>query len=288
MAVSFEKLKDGYRQKWDSMEIKPSVLPAVDGVARRIIANKKRYQAIEASVGVPWQFIGVLHYRESNLNFNCNLHNGEPLSVRTRLVPRGRGPFASFEESAVDALTMKGKEYQKITDWGIEQQAFRSEMYNGFGYQGRSGGNPYLWGGSNHYRIGKYIRDGVYSGSFYDPQLGVMPILKRIDDLDLTKKEVRRESTTLSLIAKVRAGLSALFAAAVALFSMDTVQIWREVWSTVNEFGRTYWLILLALSLTCSFVLLKWIESKWYGAYKDNNYTPSGLKGESPDADVAP
>ena len=284
---SFEKLKDGYRQKWDSMEIKPSVLPIVDSIARRCIANKKRYQAIEKQIGVPWQFIAVAHYRESNLNFGCNLHNGEPLSVRTRLVPRGRGPFASFEESAVDALTMRGKQYDKVTDWSIERQAFLLEGYNGFGYQGRSGGNPYLWGGTNHYRIGKYIRDGVFSGTFYDPQLGVMPILKRIDDLDLTKKEVRRESTTLSLVSKVRAGIVAIWAFFTALFSLDTLGVWKEIWTAVNEFGRDHWMILLALSLTTTIVLGKWIESKWYGAYQDNNYTPSGLKGED-NADVAP
>ncbi len=78
--------------------------------ANKIIAAEARYKAVQASTGVPWYFIGALHMRESSCDFRGVLHNGDRiigtggLTVR---VPAGRGPFSTWEESAVDALKLK-------------------------------------------------------------------------------------------------------------------------------------------------------------------------------------
>jgi lysozyme family protein len=39
---------------------------------------------------VPWYLVGIIHYRECSLYFSRHLHNGEPLTERTRRVPAGR------------------------------------------------------------------------------------------------------------------------------------------------------------------------------------------------------
>ena len=271
--------KTHYEEMYASMEIYPGKLPVVDSVARRIIANKARYQAIEKQTGVPWAFIGVCHYRESNCNFNCNLHNGEPLNRVTRLVPRGRGPFTSFEHSAVDAYGIKG--WINRSDWSLGNQIVRLETYNGLGYRNKKGGNPYLWGGSNHYVRGKYVRDGVYSATFVDPQLGCVPILKRIADLDITKKELVEESLTLTVGKSLRAAGTATVAFLGSVFSMDTLGLWKDVWGTVNEFGRDYWFVLLALALVMTFAFSKWVEHRRLQEYRKGLYTPSGMENDN-------
>ena len=48
-----------------------------DAVAKKLVANKARYQAVEALTGVPWFVIAVIHNRESGADFDGVLHNGE-------------------------------------------------------------------------------------------------------------------------------------------------------------------------------------------------------------------
>lgn len=182
MNYTFENRKDVYTDLWARMDITPSRYNLVARQAERISANKDRYAAIQVLTNVPWYVIGLMHLRESNLNFATHLHNGDPLTKRTTHVPAGRPikgvPPFTFEESAVDALLQKG--YNTITDWSIERIAFVLERYNGFGYVSRGINSPYLWASTNNYTRGKYIRDGVFSASTIDTQLGTMAILKVI------------------------------------------------------------------------------------------------------------
>ena len=46
--------------------------------------------------------------RDSTFDFDTYLGTGEPLNRVTRLEPKGRGPFKSFEDGAVDAFKIKG------------------------------------------------------------------------------------------------------------------------------------------------------------------------------------
>src|SRR5262249_5400799 len=129
----------------------------------------------------------VLHSRESSFNFNTYLGNGQALNRVTTIVPKGRGPFASFAEGAVDALRLEG--FVGARDWGIAKTMFRLEQYNGFGYRGRGVNSPYLWSGSNVYgppeqRGGKFVGDGSFDPGTVDPQLGAAVILKAMMELD--------------------------------------------------------------------------------------------------------
>ena len=80
---------------------------------------------------------------------------------KTRLVPKGRGPFSTWEEAAIDALKIK----RYPPEWDIAHIAYAFEKFNGFGYRSKGIPSPYLWGGSNIQRPGKYVRDGVYDAS---------------------------------------------------------------------------------------------------------------------------
>lgn len=186
-SISFSATQAGYAKLWLSASIAQPKLGAVDKAAKRIIAAKARYLPVEKAAGVPWYFIGALHYRESNLNFTKHLHNGDPLSARTVRVPAGHPktgspPFA-WEASAIDALKLKS--LHKIRDWTVERMLYEAERFNGFGYMGRKGHNsPYVWGGTCHQTPGKYVADGKFNAKHVDSQLGVAAILKRIVEIE--------------------------------------------------------------------------------------------------------
>jgi len=183
MAPTFPAMAAGYRNLWRGMTVTRAA--ACEAAARRILAGRTRYQAVERQTGVPWFFIGLLHMRESSCNFAGVLHNGEHIigkGTRTRLVPAGRGPFATWEEAAIDAMRLKG--LHEIKDWPVERIGYESERFNGFGYIRRGINSPYVWAGSNHYTRGKYVRDGVFNPAHVDTQLGTLPVLYALCRLD--------------------------------------------------------------------------------------------------------
>lgn len=139
------------------------------------------------SAGIPWYFIACVHYRESNSDFTKHLHNGDPLSGFTRQYPANRpkishGPPFTFEESAVDALKLRGLD--KETGWSLPKVLLRLEQYNGVAkaYQTHSINSPYLWGGSNLYTKGGFPRDHVFSLDYVNKQIGTAVILKAMEN----------------------------------------------------------------------------------------------------------
>ena len=189
----FEKVKSDYTHRWAAMEIHSNRLAAIIAIADKIIKNKNSYIILQKQTGVPWYFIGLLHFRESSCSFNRHLHNGDPLINRTYRIPPGRPlgqPPFTFEESAIDALNMMG--YTKIKTWTIEQIAYRCEMFNGFGYRDYGVPSAYLWSGTNQYEIGKFIKDHVFDANVVDVQQGCMAVFKII--LDKTNEQVTIEN----------------------------------------------------------------------------------------------
>lgn len=188
---TFGAVKDEYTGLWHACQIKPEHKSEVMATARRIIMNRPRYDEISRLTGVPWFVIGIIHSLECGLDFNKHLHNGDSLKKRTWQVPANRPPVwppknqDTFVASAVDALTMPGKEFHKITDWGVERIAYALEIYNGWGYRlYRKIHSPYLWSFTNGYTSGKYVRDGVWSAAAVSSQCGGMAILKALLEID--------------------------------------------------------------------------------------------------------
>lgn len=133
--------------------------------------------------GIPWWFIACVHMLECSFNFEQHLHNGDPLTGRTVNEPAGRPveskpPFL-FRISAIDALTMPGKEFHLVDDWSIPHALWLLEGFNGHGYRMyRKIHSPYLWAGTQHYTSGKYVQDGVYSATAVSKQAGCAGLIK--------------------------------------------------------------------------------------------------------------
>lgn len=155
----------------------------INAQAAKIEANRPRYEAVSAQTGVPWDVIGVIHYRESSGSFAGVLHNGQKIigtGKKTTIVPKGRGPFSTWEEAAVDALMNCHPYAGKNKDWSIAGTLDILERYNGLGYRNKGLPSPYLWAGTDQYVKGKYVADGKYDPNHVDQQLGVAAILMKI------------------------------------------------------------------------------------------------------------
>lgn len=178
-------LQNEYTEMFKSMEIRLDKLQIVENHVDQLLINKNRYKSVGDQIGVPWYFIGLAHTMESSRNFNTHLHNGDPLSARTKQVPSGRpktgNPPFTWEESALDALILKNLD--KETDWSIPRLLYQLENYNGWGYRlyHPHVKSPYLWSYSNHYISGKYVADGTFSNTAVSGQCGAAVILRRIE-----------------------------------------------------------------------------------------------------------
>jgi lysozyme family protein len=182
---SYAALKAEYGRLWNETVIRPAKANQVTAIATKLIGLKPRYQAVEKRTGVPWFLVAAWHERESAANFHAQLAQGDPLNVVSTNVPKGRGPFATWEDSAYDALVTL-KQLDKVKDWCPERACFESERYNGFGYRNNHPTvlSPYLWSFTLHYTRGKYVSDGRFSATTVDAQCGVVPVVKRIMELD--------------------------------------------------------------------------------------------------------
>jgi lysozyme family protein len=155
-----------------------------EAVARRQCSHKDVYLDIARDTGVPWWFVAIVHIREANGNFTKQLGQGDPLSIRSIHVPKGRGPFKNFREGAYDALVRCAPYAARNTDWSIGGTLALFEDYNGEGYFHRGLPSPYVWSGTSVYHAGKYVRDGVFDPYAVDEQPGCAGILLAMMAID--------------------------------------------------------------------------------------------------------
>lgn len=167
--------------RWNNCKVNPGQDTTFTSVANRLMAAKSRYQTVEAKTGVPWWFIAVVHERESSQNWNASLAQGDPWNRKSTHVPRGRGPFSSWEDAAVDALVNCAPFAAHNKDWSMGGALDMLEKYNGLGYRARGIPSPYLWAGTNQYRAGKFVADGVFDPNAVDRQLGCAGLLKKMN-----------------------------------------------------------------------------------------------------------
>ena len=168
------------QHRWDQCKVDATHGPAFKRVADRLTAPAAmaRYKAVEKLTGVPWWFIAVVHQREASQNWNTQLGQGDPLDAKSIHKPKGRGPFKTWEDGAVDALVNCAPYAARNKDWSVGSALAMLEKYNGLGYYNKGLPSPYIWAGTNQYTSGKYVRDGVYSPTTVDTQLGVAGLLK--------------------------------------------------------------------------------------------------------------
>jgi len=177
-----------YQEQWDDFEITDE--DAVIKAAKLVLSHKDRYMNVVEGTLIPWQFVGVTHYREASCDFTCHPHNGDSLKQRTHNVPAnrpltGEPPF-TWEESAKDCyITLK--KLDRIETWDIETILATLEAFNGLGYKKYHPEvlSPYLWSKTDKYTVGKYASDGKFDPLLKDKQVGTVPIYKYLTDRTL-------------------------------------------------------------------------------------------------------
>jgi lysozyme family protein len=213
----------------------------INAQAAKIAANRSRYEFVSKTTGVPWDVIGVIHFRESSNDFRGVLHNGQKIigtGKKTTLVPKGRGPFSTWEEAAIDALVNCHPHLARNKDWSISTTLDKLEAYNGLGYRNKGLPSPYLWAGTDQYVKGKYVADGKFDPNHVDKQLGVAPILMKLRD-QVAKptsapkpdhpapKPAPTPSQPLPEPAKGKSGFGWLIAAIIILAAVAAAIFWR-------------------------------------------------------------
>jgi len=178
------KLKEANIRRWSAAQLTrgPEFLP----VAKRLVAAKQRYLTVSAKTGIPWPFIAVTHERESSQNWNRSLAQGDPWNRVSVHVPKGRGPFNSWEEAAYDALVNCPPHASQNKDWSIGGLLTLLEQYNGTAYANHGVPSPYIWSGTDQYTRGKVLVDHGPIEPVVDKQLGCAGLIMAMMSLDPT------------------------------------------------------------------------------------------------------
>lgn len=157
--------------------------------AHDLLMFKPRYMEVQNRVGVPALWLMVINERESSSDFGTYLGNGQSLRYVTTLVPAGRGPWRSWEDGAIDAITYDHVGRPGPEGWTWAWFLFKCEGWNGFGPRLHGRHSGYLWSGTQVYDTdpdggGKYVEDGVWDANYHDTQLGVYPLARALLQLD--------------------------------------------------------------------------------------------------------
>jgi lysozyme family protein len=180
--IDLVALKAANERRWANARLQRSFSSA----ANRLVAPaaKARYQTVSARTAVPWAVIAVIHERECSQDWAGSLAQGDPWNRASVHVPARRGPFESWEDAAVDALVHCAPFAARNEDWSIGGALTLLEKYNGLGYAARGRPSPYVWSGTDQYRSGKYVRDGVFDATAVDSQPGCAGLLLAMTTLD--------------------------------------------------------------------------------------------------------
>jgi lysozyme family protein len=170
---------------WLNAKVKPERQNEAMVTGARLLKDLTAYQQLETETRVKALFSMCTNERESGGRLNTYLGNGDPLHSVTRDVPRGRGPFPDWPTGAKDALHLDG--IDQVTDWTWSRWLFEEVTFNGWGYGTAS---PYILGGTDLQRPGKYTSDNHYDPNAWDTQLGCVAIawgiLQHMPSLALT------------------------------------------------------------------------------------------------------
>lgn len=184
-------LRKEYETLFNGCTVRPERLQTVEGFVASLVSHRAIYVNVSNELAVPWFFIAVIHHMEASQDFARHLHNGDPLSARTVQVPAGRpkngAPPFSWEESAADALTIKG--LSGMVDWSLAGTLYQIERYNGWGYRLYHPHvlSPYLWSFSNNYVSGKYVADGTWADGAISKQCGAAVLLRRMAEIGVAQ-----------------------------------------------------------------------------------------------------
>jgi lysozyme family protein len=188
--IDLARLKAANAGRWATMHADVALAISFARVAARLVAApaKTRYEIVSGETSVPWFVIAVIHEREASQSWVANLAQGDPWNAVSVHVPKGQGPFASWEAAAVNALERSPPYAAHWADWSVGGALTLLESYNGLGYAQRGVPSPYLWAGTDRYTSGKYVADGHYDPQAVDHQLGCAALLQQMSLIDTSVK----------------------------------------------------------------------------------------------------
>jgi lysozyme family protein len=172
--------------RWNACHILPEWARILDTISHNLVNAKARYQTVAQATKVPWPIIAVIHERESSQSWRASLAQGDPWNKRSIHVPKGRGPFKSWEAAAIDALVNCAPHLASWKDWSIGGAVCALDGYNGEGYWLHGIPSPYIWASTDQYHRGKYTADGHFDPDAVDKQLGCAALLLRMTLIDDT------------------------------------------------------------------------------------------------------
>lgn len=157
----------------------------INSAAHRVYAKRGRYNEVSAKTGVPIAWLLAIDEREGGGDPLSYLGNGEHVigtGRKTTLVPKGRGPFLTWQDGAIDAILFE--KLDEVPSWTMPRACFEAEGWNGFGPRMHHRYSGYLWAGTDIYLGGKYVADGKWDPSTIDQQLGVVPMMRKLSEID--------------------------------------------------------------------------------------------------------
>jgi lysozyme family protein len=181
MTATYQNLKGEYERLLASVKITNPT--GATAAAKTVFENGNRYIAAGKATGVPWPLIGVLDLRESDCDPAKALGQGDPWNRVSVNVPRGKGPFKSWEDAAKYYIHYDGLD-DPPAPYDMTVTCYMGEKWNGFGPRNRGINTGYLWSFTNHYTGGKYVSDGVWNAGAFDKQPGIIAVLLKMFEID--------------------------------------------------------------------------------------------------------
>lgn len=182
MKHPLSELAPEYRDLLSRMKITRT--DEVHRTATRLIGFLDHYKEVSSETGVPIAWMAASFEREAASNFHLSPAQGDPWNKVSTHVPKGRGPFKSWEAAAKDAYHIDGLDKVGAANWPWTTACYYGELFNGFGPRGHGKHTGYLWAGTNIYTGGKYVSDHNWDANAFDKQLGIIPMMVKMIELD--------------------------------------------------------------------------------------------------------
>jgi lysozyme family protein len=188
MSHPFLALQDEYVHRLATLKItRPA---AAEKRARELIKPSvlDHFVPVNQKLGIPIVWMVCSFNRESDCDFTRSPAQGDRWDEVSTHVPRGVGPFPSFEASAEWAYRHDGIEKNSFP-WTFAYACYTWEEFNGFGPRNHGRVSGYVFAGTDQYDPpsglgGKYVEDGVWSPTTVDRQLGCVPLAMMMIELE--------------------------------------------------------------------------------------------------------
>lgn len=158
--------------------------------AEQLVAPKilNRFRPVYAELLIPIVWMVCSFERESGMDFTRSPAQGDRWDRISKNVPRGVGPFTSFEASAEWSYEHDGIN-KNSSPWDLAYACYAWERFNGFGPRDHGRVSGYIFSGTDQYdppagKGGKYVSDGKWNPSAVDQQLGCVALALEMIRLD--------------------------------------------------------------------------------------------------------